>query len=69
MIAQNFDEFVEIVSEGIRMALNTQTGQQITEELLRMKLEENPEFTLKEWKDTKSQFMTFCFALFVSETP
>ncbi len=69
MIAQDFNGFVEKVSEGIRTALNTPTGQQITKELLRMKLEENPELTPEEWKETKSQFMTFCFTLFVKETP
>ncbi|OPZ20009.1 MAG: hypothetical protein BWZ04_02115 [Firmicutes bacterium ADurb.BinA205] len=49
-IANNYDEFVEKVSEGIRKALNTAKGQEITEQLLRMKLSENPELTPEEWK-------------------
>lgn len=37
--------------------------------LLKMKLEENPDMTAEEWQDTKSQFLTFLFAMFVKETP
>jgi len=68
-IANNYDEFVEKVSEGIRKALNTEKGQEITERLLRKKLSENPELTPEEWKKTKSDFMTFLFLMFVKETP
>jgi len=69
MIAGNFDEFVEKVTQAERKALNTPFGQEITEKLLAMKLAENPNMTQEEWQDTKSQFLTFLFAMFVKETP
>lgn len=69
MIAGNFDEFVEKITQAERKALNTPFGQEITEKLLAMKLAENPNMTQEEWQDTKSQFLTFLFAMFVKETP
>lgn len=69
MIAGSFDEFVEKITQAERKALNTPFGQEITERLLKMKLEENPDMTVEEWRDTKSQFLTFLFAMFVKETP
>ena len=68
-ISTNFKEFVEKTSEAIRTALNSETGQQLTEELLKMKLEQTPDMTAEEWKKTKSEFMTFLFTMFVKETP
>lgn len=68
-IAGSFDEFVEKITQAERKALNTPFGQEITERLLKMKLEENPDMTAEEWQDTKSQFLTFLFAMFVKETP
>lgn len=69
MIAKNFDDFVNKISEAERKVLNTPTGQEMTERLLRMKLEENPNLTPEEWSQTKSEFMTFIFAMFVQNTP
>lgn len=69
MIAGSFDEFVEKVTQAERKALNTPFGQEITEKLLAMKLAKNPNMTQEEWQDTKSQFLTFLFAMFVKETP
>lgn len=57
------------VTQAERKALNTPFGQEITEKLLAMKLAENPNMTQEEWQDTKSQFLTFLFAMFVKETP
>ena len=69
MIAGSFDEFVEKITQAERKALNTPFGQEITEKLLAMKLAENPNMTQEECQDTKSQFLTFLFAMFVKETP
>lgn len=69
MIADNFNDFVEKVTQAERTALNTPFGQEITERLLEMKLAANPNMTPEEWQDTKSQFLTFLFAMFVKETP
>ena len=69
MIAGSFDEFVEKVTQAERKVLNTPFGQEITEKLLAMKLAENPNMTQKEWQNTKCQFLTFLFAMFVKETP
>lgn len=68
-IANNFDEFVENVSEAERKALNMPAGQEMTQKLLEMKLAANPNMTPEEWQQTKSEFMTFLFAMFVRETP
>ena len=68
-IANNFDEFVEKVSEAERKALNMPAGQEMTQKLLEMKLAQNPNMTPEEWQQTKSEFMTFLFAMFVRETP
>ena len=68
-IANNFDEFVENVSEAERKALNMPAGQEMTQKLLEMKLAANPNMTPEEWQQTKSEFMTFLFAMFVKETP
>ncbi len=69
MLAQNFNEFVEIMTEAERKALNTEAGQELTEKLLQMKLKQNPNMTAEEWQQTKSEFMTFIFYTFVRETP
>jgi DNA-directed RNA polymerase alpha subunit len=69
MIANNFDEFVTRVEEAERVMLNTKDGQKLTQELLKMKLEANPNLTPEEWKQTKSEFMTFIFYQFVKENP
>lgn len=69
MIADNFNDFVEKVTQAMRTALNAPFGQEITQQLLEMKLADNPNMTPEEWQDTKSQFLTFLFAMFVKETP
>lgn len=69
MIASNFNEFVEKVSDAERKALNTEIGQEMTKKLLKMKLAENPNMTPEEWKQTKSEFMTFIFYQFVKDCP
>ena len=68
-IASNFDEFVEKVSEAERKALNMPAGQEMTQKLLEMKLAQNPDLTPEEWAQTKSEFMTFLFTVFIKETP
>ena len=69
MLAQNFNEFVETMTKAERKALDTAAGQELTEKLLQMKLEQNPNMTAEEWQRTKSEFMTFIFYMFVKETP
>ena len=59
MIATSFNSFVETVSDGIRATLNTEFGQALTKDLLKLKLEKNPNMTAEEWRQTKSEFMTF----------
>lgn len=68
-IANNFDEFIEKVSEAERKALNMPAGQEMTQKLLEMKLAANPNLTPEEWQQTKSEFMTFMFTVFVQEVP
>ena len=69
MLATNFNEFVEKVSEAERTVLNSPIGQELTTQLLNMKLAQNPNMTVEEWKETKSEFMTFLFAMFMKESP
>lgn len=68
-IATNFEEFVTKIEAAERKALNSEAGQKMTNKLLEMKLAENPDMTAEEWKQTKSEFMTFLFLNFVKETP
>ena len=68
-IAENFDQFVGRVSDAERTFLNSPDGQALTKQLLEMKLAQNPNMTAEEWAQTKSEFMTFLFAMFVKETP
>lgn len=68
-IVNNFDGFIEKVSEAERKALNMPAGQEMTQKLLEMKLAENPNMTAEEWQQTKCEFMTFLFAIFIKETP
>lgn len=49
-IANNFDEFIEKVSEAERKALNMPAGQEMTQKLLEMKLAANPNMTPEEWQ-------------------
>lgn len=69
MIARNYNEFVTKVEEAERKALNSETGQKLVDQLLKMKLEANPNLTPEEWQQTKSELMTFIFFQFVKETP
>ena len=69
MIANNFNDFVEKVTEAERTALNTPEGQEITKKILEMKLAQDPDMIPEEWQNTKSQFLTFLFAMFVKENP
>ena len=68
MIANDFNEFIDKVSQAERKVLNTEAGQALTQELLNMKLADNPNMTPEEWQ-TKSEFMTFIFYQFVKECP
>jgi hypothetical protein len=68
-IADNFNDFVEKITQAERTVMNTPAGQEITQKLLEMKLEADPHLTSEEWQQTKSEFLTFLFAMFVKETP
>ena len=68
-ITENFDQFVERVSEAERTVLNSPAGQALTKELLQMKLAQNPNMTAEEWAQTKSEFMVFLFSALLKEQP
>ncbi len=68
-IADSFDGFVEKTSAAIRVALNSPVGQEMTQKLLEMKLAQNPNMSPEEWKQVKSEFMTFIFCQFVQDCP
>ena len=69
MIAKNFDEFVDKMTSAIQMALNTPTGQELIQDLLQLKLKENPRMSQKEWSKTKAQFMVYVFHWFTKNEP
>ena len=69
MIANNFNDFVEKVTEAERTALNTPEGQEITKKILEMKLAQDPKMTPEEWQNAKSQLLTFLFVMIVKENP
>lgn len=68
-IAKDFDGFVEKTSAALRVALNSPVGQEMTQKLLEMKLAQNPNMSPEEWKQVKSEFMTFIFCQFVQDCP
>lgn len=68
-IANDYNGFVETLIESIRNALNSCTGQEITRELLKQKLKENPNMTKEEWENVKSSFMSYIFLFAVKESP
>lgn len=68
-IAKNYDEFVDKVTTALMNTLNTETGQELTKQLLELKLTENPDLTPEQWRDTKAQFMTYLFCMFVMDCP
>lgn len=61
MIANDLSNFIEKVGKTILVGLNNPIGQQITEELLQMKLAENPGLSVAEWEQTKEEFVMFLF--------
>ncbi len=67
--SENLDQFVARIAEAERTALNNPTGQAITAELLKIKLDQNPDMTAEEWAQAKSDFMTFLFFVVVKESP
>lgn len=69
MIANSFNDFIAKTESGIREALNTEEGQKITKMVLAEALKKNPAMTPEEWQQMKSEFMTFIFCQFVTETP
>ena len=69
MIANNFNDFVEKVTEAERTALNTPEGQEITKKILEMKLAQDPNMTPEEWQNTKYQLLTCLFVMIVNENP
>ena len=69
MISNNFEGFVNTVSDSIRVMLNSDMGQELVQELLTESLKKNPNMTQEEWSQIKSEFMTFIFASFVQEIP
>lgn len=69
MIAKDLNEFVTKMEEAERKALNNDLGQEMTNKLLKMKLADNPNMTPEEWKQTKSEFMTFIFYQALKEFP
>ena len=68
-IAENFEQFMERVTDAEAATLNSPAGQSLTKELLQMKLAQNPNMTAEEWAQTKSEFMVFLFSALLKEQP
>ena len=69
MLAKDFDEFVSKAINGIQNGLNSEAGQALTQELLQNALTKNPNMTAEQWDKLKQDFMLFCFATTLKETP
>lgn len=69
MIAKNFNDFTEKVVSAEQTVLNSDIGQQLTNQLLQMKLEQNPNMTAEEWSKTKQEFMVFIFHEIIKSKP
>lgn len=68
-IANSYNEFVEKITNALKEKLNTEQGEKITKELLRMKLKQNPNLTVEEWQKAKQELLTFLFLLTVRNVP
>lgn len=68
-IAKDFNGFVKTLTEALKEKLNAPEGQEITKQLLEMKLEQNPGLTTEEWQQTKNEFLTFLFLQAVKSKP
>ena len=69
MIANNFNEFVDKVTEAERKFFNSEYGQKVTQKYLTECLKENPEMTAEEWKEKKAGLLTFLFFVSCLENP
>lgn len=68
--ASNFTEFVDKSLTAIMNTMNdTETGQQLMDDLLRQTLDRNPNTTPEQWSKIKQDFLTFCFFEAVKECP
>lgn len=68
--ASNFTEFTEkSISALMRVLNDTETGQQLMDDLLRQTLERDPSTTPEQWAKIKQDFLTFCFFAAVKESP
>lgn len=68
--ASNFTEFTEKAVSALTRALNdTETGQQLMDDLLKQSLKKNPHLTPEEWAKIKQDFLTFCFFAAIKESP
>ena len=61
MIAQTYDDFMNRIMDAEIAALNSEAGQDLTQDLLAGALEKNPALTPDEWSEIKQQFMVFIF--------
>lgn len=68
-IANNYDEFIDAMEKAERKALNNELGQNLTKELLEMKLSENPAMTPEQWQQAKNEFMTYIFCNAIMNFP
>ena len=59
MIAKNLDEMIDTLAEAGIKTMNTEAGQQITEELMKLEFSLNPNMTPDEWEDAKSRFLVY----------
>lgn len=49
----------EIMIEAARKAMNSEAGQKITEKLIEEVKKQNPNITMKEWKEIQSRFLAY----------
>ena len=62
MIATNSNDFIKKIADAeCSMLNNTEIGKKLSDDLLKMKLENNPNMSVDEWNETKQQFVVFLF--------
>lgn len=68
--ASNFTEFVDKSLTAIMNTMNdTETGQNLMDDLLKQSFERNPDLTPEQWAKIKQDFLTFLFFSAVQECP
>lgn len=67
MIATNTTEFLTVMAQAEQKVLNSELGQEITNKMLAMSLEENPQLTAEQWEQKKQGLIKWLFVEYIKQ--